>query len=201
MSSSFHIDPVSSLVTCSASETLKNLEKKLNRKGYTLGYSPIQEGETLSLRALLDKKIENRYSKKYGALEDLCVSLKAKIHEGVFTTKNVPRAATGPDFKKILIGSLGQYGKILEVTLKIFPLPEEELKVRLQWQHSSGRQEFLKVLSSSGLKPVACLSEDAHILEIVLRGGVRFLRAELACVERLCRETEGQFFLHKRRTF
>ena len=66
--------------------------------------------------------MKNRDEEKFGKIEDLCVALKVRMKECVVTTRNVPRAATGPDFKKIFIGSKGQYGEILEATLRIFKI-------------------------------------------------------------------------------
>ena len=112
------IDQVSLLVTCSVDMPLKQLEKQLSQQGYTLGYRPIAK-RSLTLLQALEKRVPNRLSPRYGGIEDICVSIRVIRKGQIIATRNVPRAATGPDFKKIFIGSRGRYGKIIEATLRI----------------------------------------------------------------------------------
>ena len=43
---------------------------------------------------------------------------------GVIRTLEVPRAATGPDWNALLLGSEGTLGVIVEATLRVRPAPE-----------------------------------------------------------------------------
>lgn len=112
------LDLISLLVTCSADIPLKQLEKSLAIQGYTLGYRPITK-KSMTLLQALEKRVPNRLSPRYGGIEDICVSIRVIRKGQIIATRNVPRAATGPDFKKIFIGSRGRYGKIIEATLRV----------------------------------------------------------------------------------
>lgn len=112
------IDEISLVVTCSADIPFQQLEKQLSKQGYTLGYRPIAK-RSLTLLKALEKRVPNKLSSRYGGIEDICVSIRVIRKGQIIATRNVPRAATGPDFKKIFIGSRGRYGKIIEATLRI----------------------------------------------------------------------------------
>lgn len=115
---SLQLDTISLLVTCHPAISLRALEKDLNRQGFTLGYRPIG-GRSPTLLESLEKRTPNKLSPRYGEIDTICVSIKVVRKGQIIVTKNVPRAATGPDFKKIFIGSRGRYGKIIEATLRI----------------------------------------------------------------------------------
>ncbi len=61
---------------------------------------------------------------RWGGIEDLVLALTVALADGtVVSTPLVPRASIGPDLKSFFIGSEGTLGVILDVTLKIFPIP------------------------------------------------------------------------------
>ena len=149
------IDDVSLLVTVPVTVSLKTLESKLREKGFTLGYSPtIRTYHNKPLRKILDERIPNLYALRYGEIDDICMAVKCRLKGGTretAQTKKVPRAATGPDFKKIFIGSRRRHGDLLEATLRIVPLPEAKKTVRVTWRTPPRRGELLKQLWASGI--------------------------------------------------
>lgn len=184
------IDKTSLLLTCEVDQPLVSLEKRLNREGFTLGYSPAKGGR-LTLRQALEKRISNRNALLYGEIEDLCVSLKAARKGEILVTRNVPRAATGPDFKKILIGSGARYAKIDKAVLKIHPKPEAREKIRISWTAKKDRDDFLKKFWGSGIRP-AVFSASSRGASVILEGSREGLAAELACLRRLIAATKGK---------
>jgi alkyldihydroxyacetonephosphate synthase len=82
--------------------------------------------------------------------------------------KPVPRAAEGPDLRHLFIGSEGTMGVIVDVTLKIFPLPEYR---RLEAFRFSGLEAGITAMRrvvQSGLRPFLARlydpSESKHVL-------------------------------------
>jgi alkyldihydroxyacetonephosphate synthase len=185
------LDPVSLLLICPLNVSLKEIEKYLNRKGCTLGYKPAS-ANGLSLRKALERRIPNLYALRYGEIDDLAVSLKVKMGGKTVVTRNVPRAATGPDFKKIFIGSRGQYGKILEATLRVVPIPETRERWRIRWRDAKGRDRFLALLGSSGIRPSLLRLRNSRSIEIGLEGLKEIVQAERKCLKSYARETKGK---------
>ena len=184
------IDKTSLLLTCSVDETVAAAERRLNREGFTLGYRPAKSGR-LTLRRALERRIPNRDALLYGEIEDLCVSLQAVRKGEVLVTRNVPRAATGPDFKKILIGSGARYAKIDKVVLRIHPKPEAREKIRVSWTAKKDRDDFLKKFWGSGIRP-AVFSASGRGASVILEGSREGLAAEFACLRRLIAATKGK---------
>lgn len=183
------IDQTSFLVTCSVEESLSAVEKRLNRSGLTLGYRPLKR--TPTLRQALEGRIPNRDALRYGGIDDLCVSLEAVRGQEKIVTRNVPRAATGPDFKKILIGSGRRYARLIKATLRIHPLPEIRKAVRVAWKEKKGREAFLRSLWGSGIRPVQ-FRAGPRAVTVVLEGSKEMVSAEQKCLQKFAHQTRGR---------
>lgn len=181
------LDKTSMLLTCGVDELLSSIEKRLHREGLTLGYHPLKG----TLRSALEKRLPNANTLRYGGIDDICVSLQALRRGETLITRNVPRAATGPDFKKILIGSGRRYAKILKAVLKVSPLPLARESFRLVWKRKKDRDEFLKRFWASGLRP-ARLQGSGNKLSVVLEGDKDMVAAEKRCLLKLVHLTGGK---------
>ena len=193
-----NLDPISLLVTCSPQLRLGRIEKQLNQKGFTLGYKPAS-GKNLTLQRALDRRIPNLYALRYGEIDDICVSLKVQVKKAngagspstIITTKNVPRAATGPDFKKIFIGSKGCYGKILEGVFRIAPFRPRRKRFRMTWKNAAQKGVFLKRFWSSGIRPLSVQVRSPRSLLIEIGGEDVIVREERKCLKKYLKETGG----------
>jgi alkyldihydroxyacetonephosphate synthase len=114
-------------VTVGAGLPAIELEEALNRRGYTLGHYP-QSLPLAAVGGLVATRSTGTFSNKYGGIEHLVLGLEAVLADGtVVRFPNLPRAAMGPDTQQLFIGAEGTLGVITQVTLKIFPMPEQRL--------------------------------------------------------------------------
>jgi alkyldihydroxyacetonephosphate synthase len=79
----------------------------------------------------------------------------------MFTTRLAPRAAIGPDIKSFFIGSEGTLGVILDVTLKISPLPETRLLETVSFPSIEDGLSAMRRLMQTGLRPFLLRYYDA----------------------------------------
>ncbi len=86
---------------------------------YTCGHFP-QSFEHSSVGGWVVTRGAGQNSTYYGKIEDLVISQEYVTPVGVFRTQDHPRAATGPDFDQIMIGSEGCFGVLTAVTLRVF---------------------------------------------------------------------------------
>jgi len=86
---------------------------------YTCGHFP-QSFEHSSVGGWVVTRGAGQNSTFYGKIEDLVVSQEYVTPIGIFRTQDHPRAATGPDFDQIMIGSEGCFGVLTAVTLRVF---------------------------------------------------------------------------------
>lgn len=187
------IDKTSLLVTCDAGERLVDLEKRLNREGLTLGYRPASPSKrgAATVREALEHRIPNRDALLYGGIDDLCVSLQAARRGETIVTRNIPRASTGPDFKKILIGSGRRHARILRAVLRVHPLPAARETLRIAWKEKKDRDSFLKSFWGSGIRP-ARYQAGPRSVTISLEGSKEMTSAEKRCLQKIAKETRGK---------
>jgi len=125
-----HFSEEDALVVAESGVLLRKLEEFLNEKGFTLRHIP-QSYPEAALGGLIATMSTGQFSTKYGGIEELLLDLEAVAPDGGLIPMRrsiVPRAATGPDLKRLLVGSEGQLGVITKAALKVFPLPSHTWK-------------------------------------------------------------------------
>jgi alkyldihydroxyacetonephosphate synthase len=157
------IDPYNMQATCQCGVPLQVLEDRVQDLGLTTGHSP-QSKPLAHMGGLVATRSIGQFSTLYGGIEDMLVGLEAVFPGGDVTRiKNVPRRATGPDIRHVIIGNEGALCFITEVTVKLFPyLPQNN--VFLGWTLNSMKRGFevLREVMVSGYKPsVARLYDPA----------------------------------------
>ncbi len=164
-----HIDPISLLATCRINGTVQQLKQRLSAEGYM---ADLPAKETMSL------------SKALPLLDIISVELDSK--QGLLRTKRVAHSSTGPNFTKIFIQSGTQFGRIIEITLRIRPKPERVETIPYRF---SDPQPFLRALQASGVQPksIEIKKTNRHAVRINLKLAGRFdlVGAELAAIIRL----------------
>jgi alkyldihydroxyacetonephosphate synthase len=118
------VDTESMTVTVQPGILGYTLEEALNKQGLSTCHMPSSD-YTSTIGGFLASRSAGALSSKYGKIEDMCEQIEVVLPNGdIARTKKVPRAASGPDFKQLFIGSEGTLGVITEATLRIWPLPE-----------------------------------------------------------------------------
>lgn len=121
----YQLNKTSHLVTVSSEENLQDFKKKLFSEGFYLGFYPLGSSDK-SIKYYLDRRVPNLYHFRYGSLAEQVSSAEILLPHGEeFHLKDAPRAAIGPDFNRMIIGSRGALGQFKKVTLKIVALPEK----------------------------------------------------------------------------
>jgi len=103
------------------------LETYLNKEGYTLGHFP-QSLYASTVGGWISTKAIGQFSTKYGGIEDMLLGLEAVLPTGeVLLLRPDPRAAIGPDLKKLFIEAEGLFGIVTKAYLKIHPYPRKRI--------------------------------------------------------------------------
>ncbi len=137
---------------------------------------------------------------RYGGLRDFILGVRYVDGEGqvVYAGGKVVKNAAGFDIPKLMVGSLGQFGALVELTFKVFPQPEAYTTLRLDLPFlAAGVAAIVKLtahpfdLDSLDLMPAA---EGATLwvrlagLADALPGRIERLRALLGGGERVAAE-------------
>lgn len=119
-------DPGEFTFTALAGTPVAEVEDLLARHGQYLPFDPplVKRGATLGGTVAAGLSGPGRY--RYGGVRDFILGLRwvdgrgQLVHGGGKVVKN----AAGFDFPKLMVGSLGQLGVIVELTFKVFPRPQ-----------------------------------------------------------------------------
>jgi alkyldihydroxyacetonephosphate synthase len=119
------IDEQNLLATFEAGVTGPQIERELNKFGYTLGHYP-QSFEFSTLGGWVATRSSGQQSYYYGRIEDLYRGGQILTQQGEMNIPPFPASAAGPDLKNLVLGSEGRLGIISQVIVAIKPLPEFE---------------------------------------------------------------------------
>lgn len=118
---------------------------------------------------------------RYGGVRDFLLGVRFVDGTGALLSGGgkVVKNAAGFDLPKLLVGSLGQFGVMLELTFKVFPLPESYATLELGAANFAEAEALLRGLARSRFEP--------HALELLppTRVLVRFGGLHKALPERL----------------
>ncbi|AIJ24752.1 MULTISPECIES: FAD-binding oxidoreductase [Amycolatopsis methanolica group] len=155
------VDEVDMTVTAPAGMNGGALEDALNQAGWTMRFSP-QSLYRSSVGGWLATLATGQFSSRYGGVEDLVVGYRVVLAGGeVAELTASPRAAMGPDLRRVFLGSEGTLGVITRVTLKIVPLPAaQHLQTFLVPDVTTGLA-IMREQAARGLRPSLLRLYDA----------------------------------------
>ena len=179
-------DPTELVVTVRAGTTLVALDQALAERGQMLAAEcpDFPGGSTVGGALALGWSGSRRpYA---GALRDFVLGcrmvngLGEPLHFGGRVMKNV----AGYDISRLLSGSLGRLGMVLEVSLKLLPLPERELTLQFAFDSLQESRRFVRRVQQAG-EPLSAASFHAGCLHLRFSG-------QAVTLSRLAAELQGR---------
>ena len=172
-------------------------ERRIQARGYTTAHWP-QSIDLASLGGLVATRSAGQFSTRYGNIEDLLLGLEAVLPSGeIVRVPAFPRSSTGPDLRQVFLGSEGTLGIVTEVTLKVFPLPEQRVFGSWAFPSMAAGLEAIRRFVRAGWRPPVVRLYDAvetartfsqwapehsHLLLVVSEGPMAMVEAELTAV-------------------
>lgn len=119
------INPLDRTATVESGVILADLERELNRHRLILGHDPWSLPIATVGGAIATDGLGYR-ALRYGSMGDQVLGMVVVLPDGrVLETRAVPRHSTGIDLNRLFIGAEGCLGVVTEVTLRVFPQPEQ----------------------------------------------------------------------------
>jgi glycolate oxidase FAD binding subunit len=126
-------DPAEFTFTARAGTPLRDLQEALAREGQYLPFDPPLAHAGATLGGTVAAGLSGPGRLRYGGLRDFI--LGARIVDGrgrlLRLGGKVVKNAAGFDVPKFLVGSLGRFGVLAELTFKVFPRPADTLSARI----------------------------------------------------------------------
>jgi glycolate oxidase FAD binding subunit len=126
-------------------------------------------GARSSLGGILAANASGPLRQLYGSPRDMVLGMKIATTEGklVRTGGRVVKNVAGYDLAKLLIGSYGTLGVIVEASLKLYPLPAERATFILSTSTPDSVRDLRRSVQQSPLDPMRMVLLNAEALKII----------------------------------
>lgn len=173
MNAVWHYEPADLTASVEPGMKLGDFEHLLSRHGLWLPIDP-PGGIKASLGGIAATNAAGPLRLKYGAPRDFILGMKIATTSGeiVKTGGRVVKNVAGYDLARLLAGSYGTLGVIVELSLKLFPLPRYRASVRAEITLSAAR-ELRRRLLASPLQPMRMVLLNAGAAAFALGQDLR----------------------------
>jgi len=137
--------------TARAGTRLSDLAATLAEKGQYLPFDPPLAASGATLGGTVAAGLSGPGRFRYGGLRDFILGVQFIDGAGraLRLGGKVVKNAAGFDLPKFFVGSLGRYGVLTELTLKVFPRPARALTLRLPVATTSAAVDILTTIGRS----------------------------------------------------
>ena len=182
-------EPSEFTFTAWAGTPISEIQQALEEKQQYLPFDPmlVKAGATIGGTIAAGLSGPGRF--RYGGVRDFFLGVQLLSPDGQLVRGGgkVVKNAAGFDLPKFLVGSLGRYGLMVEVSFKVFPKPPATCTLRL---HPGSHQEAIQWISA-----VACSRWEADAVDY--RPADRSLYVRLAgpsgAIDRLAEEIQSKW--------
>jgi glycolate oxidase FAD binding subunit len=158
----WHYEPGDLTITVEAGMKLGDLHHFVARNRLWLPLDPAG-GPRASIGGILAANACGPLRLRYGTPRDMVLGMKIATTAGklIKTGGRVVKNVAGYDLGKLLIGSYGTLGVIVEASFKLFPMPAESATVVISVGTLATAREFRRRLLASPLTPMRVLMLEA----------------------------------------
>lgn len=170
-------DPSEFTITALAGTRLGEVVEILAEHGQYLPFDPVLAAGGATLGGTVASGLSGPGRYRYGGVRDFIIGVKFLNGEGELIQGGgkVVKNAAGFDLPKLMVGSLGQFGILVELSFKVFPRPQAFTTVQ--------RDDLSLETGLSHLKALAHTAMDIYALELLPQGGKTTLLVRLGGAE------------------
>ena len=139
-------EPSELVVTARCGTSLSSLEKTLEESGQCLPFEPPHFGAAATLGGCIAAGFSGPRRASAGALRDYVLGAKVLDGRGRVLSfgGQVMKNVAGYDVSRLMAGSLGTLGVIVEASLKVLPRPQSEVSLRLRMPQAEAIEAFCR---------------------------------------------------------
>jgi alkyldihydroxyacetonephosphate synthase len=169
------VDPISRSARIQAGATGPGLERQLAEHGLTLRHFP-QSFEFSTLGGWIATRAAGHFATVWTHIEDFVESARALTPAGVWESRRLPGSGAGVSPDRMLAGSEGVLGVIVEAWMRVQPRPAHRRSAGVRFESFAGGADCARALAQSGLNPANCRLIDPQEAQLTFAGdGTRAL--------------------------
>ncbi|HUZ45762.1 MAG TPA: FAD-binding oxidoreductase [Terriglobia bacterium] len=163
-----HYEPADLTAGVEAGTTFQEFQDLLRRDGLWLPLDPPGR-ERATLGGIVAANASGTLRQLYGTPRDMVLGMRIATTEGkvVKTGGRVVKNVAGYDLGKLMIGSFGTLGVIVEVNLKLFPIPAERETFILSAGTLGIARDLRRSILNSPLEPARLVLLDAAASDLI----------------------------------
>jgi alkyldihydroxyacetonephosphate synthase len=155
------VDPISRAARIQAGATGPVLEDQLREHGLTLRHFP-QSFEYSTLGGWIATRAGGHFATLYTHVDDLVESVRGITPRGdEWESRRLPGSGAGPSPDRMLIGSEGTLGVIVDAWMRVRERPGFKLSCGVAFDDFAAGAEAVREIAQSGLNPSNCRLLDA----------------------------------------
>jgi alkyldihydroxyacetonephosphate synthase len=163
------VDPVSRAARIQAGATGPALEAQLGEHSMTVRHFP-QSFEYSTLGGWIATRAGGHFATLWTHIEDLVESVRAIAPTGEWASRRLPGSGAGPSPDRMLAGSEGTLGVIVEAWVRVQPRPSHRRSAGVRFPGFLTAAECVRALAQSGLHPSNCRLLDAGEARLTMAG-------------------------------
>jgi len=149
------IDPISRAARIQAGALGPELETQLKPHGLTLRHFP-QSFEFSTLGGWIATRAGGHYATHYTHIDDLVEATRLVTPAGIMQTRRLPASGAGPAPDRLVIGSEGTLGVIVEAWMRLQAAPRFRASASVRFNAFDRAVACVRAIAQSGLNPSNC---------------------------------------------
>ncbi|MGC2373483.1 MAG: FAD-binding oxidoreductase [Solirubrobacteraceae bacterium] len=167
------VDEVSRAARIQGGATGPDLEAQLAEHALTLRHFP-QSFELSTLGGWVATRAAGHFATVWTHIEDFVESVRAITPSGTWASRRLPGSGAGPSPDRMLVGSEGTLGVIVEAWVRVQPRPIHRASAGVRFPTFASGAECVRALSQSGLHPSNCRLIDPAEARFTMSGDGTF---------------------------
>nr|CAA6817375.1 MAG: Glycolate dehydrogenase (EC, FAD-binding subunit GlcE [uncultured Thiotrichaceae bacterium] len=176
-------EPTELVITARSGTPIKHIEEALESAGQQLPFEPPHFGASATLGGTIACNFSGPARPYGGAARDLVLGCKIINGKGEILSfgGEVMKNVAGYDLSRLMAGSLGTLGVLLEISLKVLPRAESEVTVVMDMNAAEGIDKMCQLDGRSLPITAACHhAERLHLRLAGTEGAVKQAQKQLA---------------------
>ena len=163
------VDPTSLAARIEAGATGPRLEEQLREHGLTMRCFP-QSFEYATLGGWIATRAGGHFATKETHVDDLVESIRAVTPRGTWESRRLPGSGAGPSPDRLLLGSEGILGAIVDAWVRVRPRPEWKAAATVRFERFGDACGAVREIVQAGLDPANCRVLEAAEAEMTGAG-------------------------------